>query len=76
MNIYSCDGQPGGGGIRIEGPRKVYGHSDKAVEALQNVNMLVAPGEVVSLLWFGRCGSGKGTLLKCLGAIIEPTAHS
>lgn len=60
------------GGIRIEGLRKVYGHGDTAVEALKNVNMAVAPGEVVGLV--GPSGSGKSTLLKCLGAIIEPTA--
>ena len=60
------------GGIRIEGLRKVYGHGDTAVEALKNVNMAVAPGEVVGLV--GPSGSGKSTLLKCLGAIIEPTS--
>ena len=60
------------GGIRIENLRKVYGHGDTAVEALMNVNMQVAPGEVVGLV--GPSGSGKSTLLKCLGAIIEPTS--
>ncbi|MDD2809967.1 ABC transporter ATP-binding protein [Rhodoferax sp.] len=60
------------GGIRIEGLRKVYGQGDSAVEALKNVNLAVAPGEVVGLV--GPSGSGKSTLLKCLGAIIEPTA--
>ena len=60
------------GGIRIEGLRKVYGHGDTALEALKNVNMVVAPGEVVGLV--GPSGSGKSTLLKCLGAIIEPTS--
>ncbi len=60
------------GGIRIEGLRKVYGKGDSAVEALKNVNMSVAPGEVVGLV--GPSGSGKSTLLKCLGAIIEPTS--
>ena len=60
------------GGILIEGLRKVYGHGDTAVEALKNVNMQVAPGEVVGLV--GPSGSGKSTLLKCLGAIIEPTS--
>ncbi len=60
------------GGIRIEGLRKVYGHGDTAVEALKNVNLVVAPGEVVGLV--GPSGSGKSTLLKCLGAIIEPSA--
>jgi putative ABC transport system ATP-binding protein len=60
------------GGIRIESLRKVYGKGDSAVEALKNVNLVVAPGEVVGLV--GPSGSGKSTLLKCLGAIIEPTS--
>jgi len=59
-------------GIRIEGLSKRYGEGDAAVHALKDVNMSVAPGEVVGLI--GPSGSGKSTLLKCLGAIIEPTA--
>ena len=70
----SAPSQAGGvaGGIVIENLRKVYGTGDAAVEALKNVNMQVAPGEVVGLV--GPSGSGKSTLLKCLGAIIEPTS--
>jgi putative ABC transport system ATP-binding protein len=60
------------GGIRIENLRKVYGQGDTAVEALKNINLQVAPGEVVGLV--GPSGSGKSTLLKCLGAIIAPTS--
>jgi putative ABC transport system ATP-binding protein len=59
-------------GIRIEGLRKRYGAGDTAVDALKDVNMVVAPGEVVGLI--GPSGSGKSTLLKCLGAVIEPSA--
>jgi putative ABC transport system ATP-binding protein len=59
-------------GIRIEGLSKRYGQGSAAVDALKNVNMVVAPGEVVGLI--GPSGSGKSTLLKCLGAVIEPTA--
>lgn len=58
-------------GIRIEALRKRYGHGDTAVDALKDVNMTVAPGEVVGLI--GPSGSGKSTLLKCLGAVIEPS---
>lgn len=58
-------------GIRIEGLSKRYGEGDAAVDALKEVNMSVAPGEVVGLI--GPSGSGKSTLLKCLGAVIEPT---
>ncbi len=59
-------------GIRIENLSKRYGSGDTAVDALKNVNMAVAPGEVVGLI--GPSGSGKSTLLKCLGAVIKPTA--
>lgn len=59
-------------GIKIEGLSKRYGEGDAAVHALKDVNMRVAPGEVVGLI--GPSGSGKSTLLKCLGAVIEPTA--
>lgn len=60
-----------GVGIQIEGLGKRYGEGESAVEALKDVNLSVAPGEVVGLI--GPSGSGKTTLLKCLGAIIEPT---
>lgn len=59
-------------GIIIEGLSKQYGYGDTAFLALKNVNMHVAPGEVVGLI--GPSGSGKSTLLKCLGAVIDPTA--
>jgi putative ABC transport system ATP-binding protein len=58
-------------GIRIENLSKRYGTGNTAVDALKNVNMAVAPGEVVGLI--GPSGSGKSTLLKCLGAVIKPT---
>ncbi len=60
-----------GNGIRIEHLSKRYGSGDTAVDALKDVNMEVAPGEVVGLI--GPSGSGKSTLLKCLGAVIEPS---
>jgi putative ABC transport system ATP-binding protein len=60
-----------GVGIRIEGLSKRCGAGETAVDALKEVNMSVAPGEVVGLI--GPSGSGKTTLLKCLGAVIEPT---
>lgn len=61
-----------GKGVGIEGLKKRYGRGDTAVDALNGVNMQVAPGEVVGLI--GPSGSGKSTLLKCLGAVVEPTA--
>jgi putative ABC transport system ATP-binding protein len=61
-----------GKGIHIQGLKKRYGSGDTAVDALKQVDMQVAPGEVVGLI--GPSGSGKSTLLKCLGAVIEPSA--
>ncbi len=61
----------GGKGIKIEGMKKRYGEGDTAAYALKDVDMDVAPGEVVGLI--GPSGSGKSTLLKCLGAVIDPT---
>ncbi len=61
-----------GKGIYIKALKKRYGKGDTAVDALKEVDMQVAPGEVVGLI--GPSGSGKSTLLKCLGAVIEPTA--
>ncbi len=58
-------------GVRVEGLRKRYGQGDTAVEALADVAMEVAAGEVVGLI--GPSGSGKSTLLKCLGAVLEPS---
>ncbi|ABI60167.1 ABC transporter ATP-binding protein [Nitrosomonas eutropha] len=59
-------------GIRIENLSKRFGKGEAAVFTLKNVNMQVAPGEVVGLI--GPSGSGKSTLLKCLGAVIDPTS--
>ena len=59
-------------GIRIERLSKRYGSGDTAFWALKDVNMQVAPGEVVGLI--GPSGLGKSTLLKCLGAVIDPTS--
>ena len=59
-----------GKGIRIEGLRKRYGHGDTAVDALKDVNMAVAPGEVVGLI--GPSGSGKSTLLHAAGLLEQP----
>lgn len=59
-------------GIRIENLSKRFGKGDTTFLALKDVNMHVAPGEVVGLI--GPSGSGKSTLLKCLGAVIDPTS--
>ena len=39
--------------------------------ALDQINLKVMPGEVVSII--GSSGSGKSTLLRCMNRLIEPT---
>ena len=59
-------------GIHIEHLSKRYGQGDTAVLALKDVNLHVAPGEVVGLI--GPSGSGKSTLLNLVTGLLKPTS--
>lgn len=50
---------------------KRYGNGDDAVDALETVELSIAPGEAVALM--GPSGSGKSTLLHLIGAMDVPT---
>lgn len=52
--------------LRLERATKSYG----SVQALVDVNLEVAPGEVVALL--GPSGAGKSTAFRCLTALTRP----
>ncbi|KPV50869.1 hypothetical protein SE17_24445, partial [Kouleothrix aurantiaca] len=45
--------------------------SPDAIQALRDITLRVAPGELVAII--GHNGSGKSTLAKLLAAMIEPT---
>ncbi len=60
--------------IEIRDLRKVYTHGDPAVEAVDDVDLVVHEGEVVGLL--GPNGAGKTTLIKCICGLVFPTHGS
>jgi putative ABC transport system ATP-binding protein len=60
--------------LSVRALTKTYGSGDTAVDAVRNVDLDVAAGEV--LLVMGPSGSGKTTLLLMLGALLRPTSGS
>ena len=60
--------------ITVRELTKTYGQGTVAVHAVRDVELDVAPGEVVLIM--GPSGSGKTTLLLMLGAMLRPSRGS
>lgn len=58
--------------LDIQGLRKVYDGHGRQVEALRDITLSVAEGEIVCVV--GPSGCGKTTLLRCIGGLLPPTA--
>ena len=60
--------------ISISNLSKVYDQNGQIVEALQNVSLHVAPGEIFGVV--GPSGAGKSTLIRCVNLLERPTSGS
>jgi NitT/TauT family transport system ATP-binding protein len=58
--------------VQLTGVSKVFGRGPRAVTALEQVSLSVAPGEFVCLI--GASGCGKSTLLSLVAGLDQPTA--
>ena len=58
--------------LELRGVSRVHGSGPAAVEALRDVDLCVAAGELVAVM--GPSGSGKSTLLTLAGGLAQPTA--
>ncbi|WP_261166410.1 ABC transporter ATP-binding protein [Microbacterium sp. Marseille-Q6965] len=58
--------------IAVEGVTKIFETKKKTTVALQDINLQIRSGEVVSLI--GRSGCGKTTLLRVMAGLVAPTS--
>src|SRR3990167_1780080 len=61
--------------IELQSLNKIYSEkSGDHIHALKNINLRVAPGEIVGVI--GKSGAGKSTLIRCVNLLERPTSGS
>lgn len=58
--------------IELQQVTKVYGHGEAQVRALRGIDLVIHPGEFVSVM--GPSGGGKSTCMNILGCLDTPTS--
>ncbi|MFZ5448677.1 MAG: ABC transporter ATP-binding protein [Thermodesulfobacteriota bacterium] len=58
--------------IRLEQVSKVFQRGPEAIQALNNLNLTIEPGEFVAIT--GKSGCGKSTLLHIIGGLEPPSS--
>ncbi|HVC42103.1 MAG TPA: ABC transporter ATP-binding protein [Candidatus Saccharimonadales bacterium] len=58
--------------IKTLGLNKTYGKGESVVKALDGIDLTIEQGEFVAIV--GRSGSGKTTMLDCMGLLMRPTS--
>jgi len=74
MSKSSANSNNNGHLVKISGLTLTYNNGEEDIPVLRNVDMNVAPGEMVAVM--GPSGSGKSSLLYILGLLLSPTQGS
>ena len=58
--------------IELKHLGKIYSSASGSVEALKDVNLTIADGEIFGII--GLSGAGKSTLVRCINLRVRPTS--